>query len=143
MDEEIIMDESTIRMNLKNERLAHGLTQKVIAEKIGISIPAYQKLERGRTNILNPNFIKCADILGITLAELVNGFVPVRNADRLFTEVQQEYGEKLRIQESGYRSELKERNREIERLESVIKDKEDTIATQKLLIAQLMGKSRN
>ena len=143
MDEEIIMDDSTIRENLKNERISHGLTQKVISEMIGISIPAYQKLEKGKTRILNPNFVKCAEVLGISLSKLVNGFLPVRNAERLFTEVQQEYGEKIRIPESGYRAELKERNKEIERLEKVIKDKEDTIATQKLLIDQLMGKGRN
>ena len=67
MDEEIIMDDSTIRENLKNERISHGLTQKVISEMIGISIPAYQKLEKGKTRILNPNFVKCAEVLGISL----------------------------------------------------------------------------
>ena len=39
--------------------------------------------------------------------------------------------------------ELVKKNKEIERLEKVIKDKEDTIATQKLLIDQLMSKGRN
>ena len=46
----------------------------------------------------------------------------------------------MKVQESGYLNEIQSRDREIERLKGIIKDKEDTISTQKLLIDQLMGR---
>lgn len=135
-----IMDEITIRENLKKARISSGLTQSEMAERIGISVTAYQKIESGRTRILNPNFSKCADILGVSLSELVNGFVAVRDAEAVIADVRESYGFKMRVQETGYLNELQSKDREIGRLQEIIKDKQETIATQKLLIEQLMSR---
>ena len=69
----IALDESTLRENLKKARKSFDYTQSELAESIGISVTAYQKLEKGKTRILNKNFSKCAEVLGVSLAELVNG----------------------------------------------------------------------
>ena len=135
-----IMDEITIRENLKKARISSGLTQSEMAERIGISVTAYQKIESGRTRILNPNFSKCADILGVSLSELVNGFIAVRDAEAVIADVRESYGLKMRVQETGYLNELQSKDREIGRLQEIIKDKQETIATQKLLIEQLMSR---
>ena len=135
-----IMDEITIRENLKKARISSGLTQSEMAERIGISVTAYQKIESGRTRILNPNFSKCADILGVSLSELVNGFLAVRDAEAVIADVRESYGLKMRVQETGYLNELQSKDREIGRLQEIIKDKQETIATQKLLIEQLMSR---
>lgn len=135
-----IMDEITIRENLKRARISSGLTQTEMAERIGISVTAYQKIESGRTRILNTNFSKCAEVLGVSLSELVNGFIPVRDAEAVIEDVRESYGLKMRVQESGYLNEIQNKDREIGRLKDVIKDKEDTIATQKLLIDQLLSR---
>ena len=134
------MDETTIRENLKNLRMAQGLTQAEIAESIGISVTAYQKIESGRTRILNNNFSKCAEALGLSLTELVNGFMPVKDAESVITDVRENYGLRMRVQEKGYLAEIKHRDNEIRRLKDVVKDKEETIATQKILIDQLMNR---
>jgi transcriptional regulator with XRE-family HTH domain len=135
-----LMDEITIRENLKRARVSSGLTQTEMAERIGISVTAYQKIESGRTRILNTNYSKCAEVLGVSLSELVNGFVPVRDAAAVIEDVRESYGLKMRVQESGYLNEVQNKDREIGRLKDVIKDKEDTIATQKLLIDQLLSR---
>ena len=135
-----IMDEITIRENLRKSRITSGMTQSEIAERIGISVTAYQKIESGRTRILNSNFSKCAGVLGVSLSELVNGFVPVRDAEAVIADVRESYGLKMRVQESGYLNELQSKDREIKRLQDIIKDKEDTVATQKLLIDQLLSR---
>lgn len=137
------MDKNTIRENLRNARVSLGLSQADVAEDIGISVTAYQKIENGKTRILNDNFSKCANVFGMSLSELVNGFVPIKNADVVLTDVKEKYGLKMKIQENDFRSELQEKNREIERLKGVIKDKEDTIAAQKLLIGQLIERNRD
>ena len=135
-----IMDEITIRENLKRARISSGLTQTEMAERIGISVTAYQKIESGRTRILNTNFSKCAEVLGVSLSELVNGFIPVRDAEAVIEDVRESYGLKMRVQESGYLNEIQNKDREIGRLKDVIRDKEDTVATQKLLIDQLLSR---
>ena len=140
MENATIMDENTIRENLKKARNSSGLTQANMAEKLGISVTAYQKIENGRTRVLNSNFEKCTRALGISLSELVNGFVPVRNAEAVITDVRESYGLKMRVQEKGYLNELRNKDREIARLNDVIKDMNGTIATQKLLIDQLMSR---
>ena len=135
-----IMDEITIRENLKRARISSGLTQTEMAERIGISVTAYQKIESGRTRILNTHFSKCAEVLGVSLSELVNGFIPVRDAEAVIEDVRESYGLKMRVQESGYLNEIQNKDREIGRLKDVIRDKEDTVATQKLLIDQLLSR---
>lgn len=56
--------------NLKNARLAAGLTQRQVAEKLGIRESAYQNYETGRTL---PNVIaalKIADVLNSRVENL-------------------------------------------------------------------------
>lgn len=140
MDEETRLDENTIRENLRNKRIELGYTQADVADSLDISVTAYQKIESGRTRILNRNYSKCAAALGVSLSELINGFEPVKDAVAAMQEARESYGLKMKVQESGYLSEIQSRDREIERLKEVIKDKEDTISTQKLLIDQLMSR---
>ena len=128
-----MMDETTIRENLKSTRLSQGLTQAEMAESIGISVTAYQKIESGRTRILNTNFSTCAEALGLSLTELVNGFVPVREAESVISDVKESYGLKMKVQERRYLDEIRH-------LKDVIRDKEETLSTQKILIDQLMNR---
>jgi len=137
------MDETTIRENLKKARTSLGYSQAVVAESLDISVTAYQKLESGKTKIINRNFSKCAETFGISLSELVNGFKPVKNADTLLKEAEESYGRRLSVLEKGFFQEIQQKDKEIERLNEIIKDKEETISTQKLLISKLMGNSDN
>ena len=134
------LDENTIRENLKNKRIDLGYTQADVADSLDISVTAYQKIESGRTRILNRNYSRCAGIFGVSLSELINGFEPVKDAAAALDEARVSYGLKLKVQENGYLGEIQSRDREIERLKEIIRDKEDTISTQKLLIDQLMSR---
>ena len=140
MEEETRLDENIIRKNLKQKRLELRYTQSEVADRLDISVTAYQKIERGRTRILNRNYTKCADTFGVSLSELINGFEPVKDAAAALEEARVTYGLKMKVQESDYLSKIQSRDREIERLKEIIKDKEDTIATQKLLIDQLISR---
>ena len=56
---------------LKNERKSHKLTQQYVADKIGVSVRAYQQYEQG---LYEPNIEKLiilADLFGITVDFLV------------------------------------------------------------------------
>ena len=143
MDQETRIDESAIKENLKKTREERGITQAEIAESLKISVTAYQKIERGNTRILNKNFSKCAETLGVSIPELVMGFKPIRDAENRIADMEESYGIKMRVQERGYIQEIQQRDREIERLNGIIKDKDDTINTQKLLISQLMSRLKD
>lgn len=56
---------------LKNERKSHKLTQQFVADKIGVSVRAYQQYEQG---LYEPNIEKLiilADLFGVTVDFLV------------------------------------------------------------------------
>lgn len=127
-----------MRENLRAARIASGLSQAAVAGILGISVPAYQRLEKGKTHLLNEHYQQCAEIFGISLAELINGFKPVRNADAVLTDMRESYGRKIKEQESGHLTEIRLREQEMERMIDSLKEKDDLIATQKLLIDQLM-----
>ncbi len=138
IDDGQILDESLMRENLRAARIASGLSQAAVAGILGISVPAYQRLEKGKTHLLNEHYQQCAEIFGISLAELINGFKPVRNADAVLTDMRESYGRKFKEQESGHLNEIRLREQEMERMIDSLKEKDDLIATQKLLIDQLM-----
>ena len=137
MDDDHILDEATLKGNLLKARLARDLTQAKVAKLLDISLPAYQKIEHGKTRILNENYLKCAELFGVSAAELVNGYEPVRNATTIFTDLKQSYGDKMLELEKHYINEIQTREMEIRRLRESIQDKDRIISTQELLIERL------
>lgn len=143
IDDGQILDESLMRENLRAARIASGLSQAAVAGFLGISVPAYQRLEKGKTHLLNEHYQQCAEIFGISLAELINGFQPVRNAASVMSDMRESYGRKFKEQENDHRNEIKLKNQEMEKMIDSIKEKDEFIATQKLLIDQLMKMKRD
>ena len=138
IDDGQILDESKMRENLRAARIASGLSQATLADILGITPQAYQRLEKGKTRLLNEHYQQCAKVFGISLAELINGFKPVRNAEAVLTDMRESYGRKFKELESGHRTEIRVKEQEMERMSDSIKEKDEFIATQKLLIDQLM-----
>ena len=137
MDGDHILDESTMRGNLRKARVARGLTQAEVADFLKISVTAYQKIESGKTRIINEHYLRCAELFGVSAAELVNGYEPVRNATSIFADLKQSYGDKMIELEKHYINEIQIREMEIRRLRESIQDKDRIISTQELLIERL------
>ncbi len=91
-----------------------------------ISVTAYRDLEKGRTNILNDNLHKIAELLNTSTEELVLGYQPVQSGGRQLEEVQAEYGGKLAVME-----------RRIADLEKLVESLEETIRTKNEIITML------
>jgi transcriptional regulator with XRE-family HTH domain len=53
-------------------RTVKGLSQEDMAEKLGISPNGYGKIERGETDIQWSRLEQIAEVLGITVKELLN-----------------------------------------------------------------------
>lgn len=61
-------------MNLKNRRAELGLTQKEVAEKSGLTLSYYQKLEYGSRSVYKLNVeaaVKLAEALRISITDLI------------------------------------------------------------------------
>lgn len=61
---------SNEEVNLSVLRLRAGLSQHLLAEKIGNSQPSYSKIEAGRTEIMFSTFEKLVEVLGVSRDEL-------------------------------------------------------------------------
>lgn len=61
-------------MKLKNRREELGLTQKEVAEKSGLTLSYYQKLEYGSRSVYKLNVesaVKLAEALRVSITELI------------------------------------------------------------------------
>lgn len=56
---------------LKALRLTHCLSQKIIADQLNISVPAYSKIETGQTDISFAKVQQIADMYNVTVIELL------------------------------------------------------------------------
>jgi len=56
---------------LKMHRNNHGLTQKAVAESIGVSLRGYQQYEQGKFEPNIEKLIKLADTFGISVDSLI------------------------------------------------------------------------
>lgn len=126
MVEDRILDGRTMGDNLRKARVARGLTQTEIADRLDISLTAYQKIEAGKTNIINKHYAQCAEELDVPLYDLVNGEQATDDEYRKFEEAKVEY-----------LSQIEQLSHKIAFLENTIRDKDKIIQTQDLLIEQL------
>ena len=56
IDDGQILDESKMRENLRAARIASGLSQAALADILGITPQAYQRLDKGKTRLLNEHY---------------------------------------------------------------------------------------
>lgn len=56
---------------LRGLRIAAGISQKAVAEKMGVSYQSYQAYERGKAYPSLTNFVLLADIFDVSLDYLV------------------------------------------------------------------------
>lgn len=62
--------ETSARLTLSTLRLRRGLSQSVLAERIGNSQPSYSKIEAGRVDVLHSTFEKLIVVLEVSRDEL-------------------------------------------------------------------------
>jgi transcriptional regulator with XRE-family HTH domain len=56
---------------LKALRLTHCISQKTVADQLGISVPAYSKIETGLTDISFSKVQQIADIYSVSIIDLL------------------------------------------------------------------------
>ena len=58
------MLQNNIELDLKTRLIESGLSQKDVAEKVGVSLSYVNRITKGREQIVNKTFVKIMDELG-------------------------------------------------------------------------------
>ena len=58
------MLQNNVERDLKAKFIEEGVTQTIIAEDIGVSLPYVKRITKGREQIMNKTFVKTLDRLG-------------------------------------------------------------------------------
>lgn len=123
------MDNRSIKENIRRIRKSRKMTQEDMAARLDISLTAYRDLERGSTNIMNANIIRIAELLEISVEELILGYRPVQAKGIQVEDVRAEYGGQITVME-----------RRISDLEKLVSSLEETIITKNEIISMLKKK---
>ena len=67
-----VVDSEVISTNLKRVRGAKGISQSVLAKKVGLSVSAYSKIENGKAKPEVSDLLHIAEALGVSLEMLVS-----------------------------------------------------------------------
>lgn len=116
------MDEESVKKRILGFRMERKLSQKEMADKLGISRNAYRAIENGQTRMLSAHLDAIAQIANTSTEELVLGYKP---ADiQSLNDIKAAY-------ESRINNEREEYLRQIEQLRLELKRKDETIALQR------------
>lgn len=118
---------------MKEFREKENLSQSEMADRIGMSLRAYNSLESGRTRVFNRKLEKFAEVTGSDIEEIVVGYIPKESSAELKESFERlrtlhektisEYEERL----AAERERCKQKDIQIESLTERLKDKEKLI----------------
>lgn len=131
------MDNTSVKNNIRQARKGLHLTQKELADKLGISRTAYRNLEQGETRIICDHLPKIAELSGKSPEELVLGYRPI-DAENSMLQDSETYQNKLANLSSDYeerinnlRKELGDKNELIAALKTSVDSLQETIRIMK------------
>ena len=134
--------EKELRDNISRIRQEKNISQKEMAEKLGISRASYISMEKGKTRLLNENVEKFAEINDVSPSELVLGYHISEDVHTL-QQAQADYGRKRQELIDSYEGRIDKLNKEIDSLRLQIADLRDSIDTKNDVISLLRARLRD
>jgi len=134
------MDELKYKQSIRRSREECNLTQKELAEKIGISTNAYAEIESGKTRLFNEHLPLIAQETKRSLETLVMGFNPQHEIETRLGEAEAEFNKKVAELDDKYKLESAAQNAHIASLIKVIDDLKKELDNKNAIIAKLLEK---
>ncbi len=131
------MDNDSIKNNLFKLRLERNMSQREVAEALGISRNAYRGIEMGKTMLISEKVFMLAEWAGVTPEEIVLGFAPSKDSSRMLKDARERFNTRVKELVDEYENKLGDARKENEYLRERLKEKEDYIATLKSMLAFL------
>lgn len=125
------MDNRSVKQRICKLREEKGVSQKWMADRLGIDRNTYREIEAGKTEIIYKRLPEIAVLLGVSLEAL---FREDDAAGERLEEAKAEYGKQMKRLTDSYdlklrdlEKELSSKNEIIDILKKQIRDKEDII----------------
>lgn len=131
------MDNDSIKNNLFKLRLERNMSQREVAEALGISRNAYRGIEMGKTMLISEKVFMLAEWAGVTPEEIVLGFAPSKDGSRMLKDARERFNTRVKELVDEYENKLGDARKENEYLRERLKEKEDYITTLKSMLAFL------
>lgn len=101
------MDSSSVKKNILKTRKDLGLTQKEMADKLGISRTAYRNLEKGETKVYSSHISAMARLSGKNEEELVLGYIPRASEEQHLREMDN-LAERMKTMQEQYEARIQD-----------------------------------
>ena len=130
------MDNKSIKENIYRLRRQLDLTQQQMADKIGISRVAYNKLESRSTKIINESLESMAELANIPVEQVYLGYTPAPEGPPL-EDIRAEFDLKREEAEQRYKTEIRHKEKELEAMAALLAAKNEVIQYQSQIINML------
>lgn len=131
------MDNDSIKNNVFKLRLERNMSQREVAEALGISRNAYRGIEMGKTVLISEKVFMLAEWAGVTPEEIVLGFAPSKDSSRMLKDARERFNTRVKELVDEYENKLGDARKENEFLKERLQEKEDYITTLKSMLAFL------
>lgn len=125
------MNNDNVKSNIFRLRRQSGMSQEEVAEKMGISITSYRKLERGSTILVSTRIQQLSSIFNITEQEILFGKEAENIQDLKNQKLEEEWARKESEEINDLKLKLLQLQGEISTLRGWLSDKEEIIQMQK------------
>ena len=122
------MDNNSIKHNLRHFRVRRKVTQKEMADQLGMTRSNYLCIENGDTRLISETIDKFAVVVGVSVEEVLLGYKPCRDAARVLQETKANYARERKELVEGYEAQLEEYREKVELRDKVIKAQEKALA---------------
>ncbi len=136
-----IMKNDYLKDKILSARESLGLTQKEIAEKMGISLSTYKRFEEGKTNLFSRHFEKFETLTGVSPESLIyrqpdrehygSYLSEPDNREQGIRAVIRDYEQRIKLKDKDIRNllnELESKDRYISSLEDIIGNRSGQVA---------------
>ena len=131
------MDNDSIKNNVFKLRQERNMSQREVAEALGISRNAYRGIEMGKTMLISEKVFLLAEWAGVTPEEIVLGFAPSKDSSRMLKDARERFNTRVKELIDEYENKLGDARKENEFLKERLQEKEDYITTLKSMLAFL------
>ena len=131
------MDNDSIKNNVFKLRQERNMSQREVAEALGISRNAYRGIEMGKTMLISEKVFMLAEWAGVTPEEIVLGFAPSKDSSRMLKDARERFNTRVKELVDEYENKLGDARKENEFLKERLQEKEDYITTLKSMLAFL------
>lgn len=122
------MDNNSIKNNLRHLRVSRNITQKEMAEQLGMTRSNYLCIESGETRLISDTIDKFAEVVGVSTEEVLLGYKPNKDEAKVLEETKLQYARERKELVDEYEQKLVDYMEKVDMRDKVIKAQEKALS---------------